>query len=59
MNMKRDEVFPSKYLKAADLGGKRVTVTIKDAPLELLKNHPAKSTARSFCTSPARKKACR
>jgi hypothetical protein len=36
--MKRDEVFPSKFLKAADLGGREVTVTIKDAPLELLKS---------------------
>jgi hypothetical protein len=31
LEMKRDDVFPSKYLKAADLNGKPVTVTIKSA----------------------------
>ena len=36
--MQRDDVFPSKYLKAADLNGKAVTVTIEHAPLETLKN---------------------
>lgn len=35
---KRDDVFPSKYLKAADLNGKPLTVTIVSAPLETLKN---------------------
>lgn len=33
----RDDVFPSKYLKAADLGGKPLVVTIVSAPLETLK----------------------
>jgi hypothetical protein len=36
--MKRDDVFPSKYLKASDLNGKPVVLTIESAPLELLKN---------------------
>ena len=35
--MKRDEVFPSKYLKASDLN-KPIVVTIESAPLEMLKN---------------------
>lgn len=35
---KRDDVFPSKYLKAADLNGKPIAVTIESAPLETLKN---------------------
>jgi hypothetical protein len=35
--MKRDEIFPSKYLKASDLN-KPIVVTIDSAPLELLKN---------------------
>ena len=39
---KRDDVFPSKYLKAADLGGKPLTVTIEDAPLEELKSAEGK-----------------
>jgi len=34
---KRDEVFPSKYLKAADLNGKPLTVTITSAVQEKLK----------------------
>jgi hypothetical protein len=36
--MTRDEVFPSKYLKAADLKGKATVVTIDRAPLENLKS---------------------
>jgi hypothetical protein len=34
---KRDDVFPSKYLKCADLKGKPITVTIERAPIETLK----------------------
>ena len=34
--MNRDELFPSKYFKAADLGGKRLVVTIKSATVEAL-----------------------
>ncbi len=32
--MNINEAFPSKYLKASDLDGKNVTVTIKSAELE-------------------------
>ncbi len=34
----RDDVFPSKYLKASDLKGKSITLTISSAPLETLKS---------------------
>jgi hypothetical protein len=34
--MNRDELFPSKYFKAADLGGKPLVVTIKSANVEAL-----------------------
>jgi hypothetical protein len=34
---KRDEIFPSKYLKAADLEGKAIVTTIVSAPKETLK----------------------
>jgi hypothetical protein len=40
--MKRNEVFPSKYLKASDLNGKPIVVTIESAPLEVLKNPEGK-----------------
>src|SRR5262245_12799683 len=36
--MNRDELFPSKYIKAADLGGKPLMVTIKSATIEALNN---------------------
>jgi hypothetical protein len=36
--MKRDDIFPSKYLKAADLKGRPHVVQIKHAPIETLKN---------------------
>jgi hypothetical protein len=32
----RNEIFPSKYLKASDLAGKPLEVEIKDAPTETL-----------------------
>jgi hypothetical protein len=44
---KRDDVFPSKYLKAADLGGKPLTVTIEAAPLEELKSAEGKSQTKT------------
>jgi hypothetical protein len=44
--MKRDEVFPSKYLKAADLKGKPHIVTIESAPYEPLKNLDGKETQK-------------
>jgi len=40
--MKRDDVFPSKYLKVADLAGKPVVVTIERAVLETLKSTEGK-----------------
>src|SRR5262245_25232608 len=36
--MKRDDLFPSKYLKCADLKGKPRVVEIEQAPVETLKN---------------------
>jgi hypothetical protein len=36
--MRKDEVFPSKYLKASDLNGKPRVFTIEEAPLLTLKN---------------------
>ena len=44
--MKRDEVFPSKYLKAADLKGKPRTVKIVSAPYETLKGLDGKETRK-------------
>jgi hypothetical protein len=40
--MKKSEVFPSKYLKCADLNGKPVAVTIKGASFETLKSPEGK-----------------
>jgi hypothetical protein len=36
--MKRDDLFPSKYLKCADLKGRPRVVEIEQAPIETLKN---------------------
>jgi hypothetical protein len=38
LTMRKDDVFPSKYLKAADLNGKARVLEIAEAPLETLKN---------------------
>jgi hypothetical protein len=43
--MKRDEIFPSKYLKASDLS-KPIVVTIDNAPLEVLKNPEGKEQSK-------------
>jgi hypothetical protein len=40
--MKRGDVFPSKYLKASDLNGKPVVVTIERATFEKLKTPDGK-----------------
>ena len=40
--MKKDDVFPSKYLKCYDLQGRPITVTIERAPLETLKSPDGK-----------------
>ncbi len=44
--MTRDEVFPSKYLKAADLKGKPHIVTIESARYETLKSLDGKETQK-------------
>jgi hypothetical protein len=44
--MMRDEVFPSKYLKAPDLKGKPRIVTIERAPHETLKGLDGKETQK-------------
>jgi hypothetical protein len=40
--MRRDDVFPSKHLKCADLNGKPFVVTIEHAPFETLKSPEGK-----------------
>jgi hypothetical protein len=46
LKMIRDEVFPSKYLKAADLKGKPRIVTIESARYETLKGLDGKETQK-------------
>ena len=43
--MNRDEIFPSKYLKASDLT-MPIVVTIDSAPLEVLKNPEGKEQSK-------------
>jgi len=57
--MKRDEVFPSKYLKASDLGGKPLTVVIEKAPLEVLKSPEGKEEAKTVLYFRGLRKRCR
>jgi hypothetical protein len=45
-DMTRDEVFPSKYLKAADLKGKAYVATIESAPYETLQSLDGKETQK-------------
>jgi hypothetical protein len=45
IKMKRDEIFPSKYLKASDLN-KPIVVTIDSAPFEVLKNPEGKEQSK-------------
>jgi hypothetical protein len=54
---KRDEVFPSKFLRAADLGGKPITVTIESAPLETLKSPEGKEQTKTVLYFKKTKKA--
>ena len=56
---KRDEVFPSKYLKASDLNGKPVEVAIESAVQETLKTLEGKSRPKLSCASRAPRRACR
>ena len=44
--MKRDEVFPSKYLKSTDLNGGRIEATIERAMLETLKSPDGKEQTK-------------
>lgn len=44
--MTRDEIFPAKYLKASDLNGKPIAVTIENAPVETLKNAEGKEQTK-------------
>jgi hypothetical protein len=44
---KRDDVFPSRYLKAADLEGQSLTVMIERAPLEMLQNPEGKEQSKT------------
>jgi hypothetical protein len=46
IDMTRDEVFPSKYLKAADLKGKPRIVTIESARYETLKGLDGKENRK-------------
>jgi len=55
--MKRNEVFPSKYLKATDLNGKPIVVTIESAPLEVLKNPEGKEQHKTVLYFKGAKKA--
>ena len=44
---KRNEVFPSKYLKASDLNGKPAVPVIESAPLETLKSLEGKEQTKT------------
>jgi hypothetical protein len=51
----KDQMFPSKYLKASDLNGRSVTLEIKSAPEEMLtgfSGQQEKKTVLYFTTSP-------
>jgi hypothetical protein len=43
LQMKKDDVFPSKYLKCTDLQGKPTTTTVERAVLETLKSPEGKT----------------
>ena len=44
--MRKDDVFPSRFLKASDLGGKAIVVTIASAVLETLKSTEGKEQSK-------------
>jgi len=46
LNMTRDEVFPNRYLKAADLKGKACVATIESAPYVTLKGLDGNETKK-------------
>jgi len=45
---KRDEIFPSKYLKAADLNGTAIAATIQSATIEVLKAPDGKEQTKTI-----------
>ena len=53
---KREEVFPSKYLKAADLNGKPITLTITAATLEPMKTLDGKEQTKTVLSFKGAKK---
>jgi hypothetical protein len=55
--MKKDEVFPSKYLKCADLHGKPIAVTIERASFETLKSPEGKEQNKIVLSFRGAKKA--
>jgi hypothetical protein len=55
--MKRDDLFPSKYLKASDLNGKPAVVQIEDAAVEPLKTLDGKTNEKLVLTLKGYRKA--
>jgi hypothetical protein len=55
--MRKDDVFPSKYLKAADLNGRPIVLVIESAPLEELKNPEGKTQSKTVLYFRGAKKA--
>ena len=51
LTMDRNDLFPSRYLKAVDLGGKPLIVTIKDAKVEALNNPQGGGTSDKLVLS--------
>jgi hypothetical protein len=47
LQMRKEDLFPSKYLKCEDLNGKLMVVTIKAAPVETLKSPDGKSQEKA------------
>ena len=55
--MKRDDLFPSKYLKCADLKGRPRVVEIEHAAIEMLKNPKGEEQRKSVLYFKGAKKA--
>ena len=49
--MKRSDVFPSKWLRNEDLGGKPLVVTIQSAEMQELKSPDGKTQSKMWCRS--------
>lgn len=54
--MKKSEAFPSRFLSAADLGGKSVVVTIEKVTREVLKNPEGKEQEKTVLFFVGKKK---